>query len=1700
MLNLPLGSLPAGRGSVGGGVNLRYDSKIWDVFHGNTLNNTTWYELTTLGESQEGGWQYGYKYKLKLNSLVLEENEAYCSGQSQIAFTQKLQLVMPDASQHELILADTTYVNGDGLMNIYPDGNRVCALHSSPQPITGNVNFFTTDGSFLRLEVIHDSDTNWENNTWILYSPDGTRVVHNLRDGSGNIIAAQRIIDRNDNFIDVIENTTDSGYSGHRTTYLKDQLDRKVVIEYNADANTTEGWTEDKIHSKGFDGADITTRVRWKYITVNKFYNVCDDLEDYQNSAFDVPLRVVEKVFLPEQVGDPEDADDFKYIFDYNVDATSATDVGWGQVNKVILPSEAYATYSYSSDNASGSTVSAEAIADTRATGKELHYDSEYDGTTTAVTDTWSYTFSVSANTVTVTAPDGGTTVEDYSAGEVFTAPTLPNTGSGEASKITGADGTVIERVYKSNLPTNIFQNNTEFNLRAANRYVKYEFVSPKDASGNYTKTAIKEYSRDKNGNVTEVKEYDFVPYSSIPRNSLNKPYALPSNASSYLKRITKSAYYNDTPDAASTTYTDADSYHLSSSPLIKTAAKSAEVQDASGTPKSRSEMFYDNLSTPTKGNLTSTKVWDSYKSNATQAYSNPLTSTNSISSSVTYNSYGMPTSTTDAKGNQTLITYDSTYTLFPIQTVAAYGTAIAQTSTAEYDFYTGLVKKTTALGNTTQENVSSVTEYDELGRPKKVRAADGTALEVWTQTEYDDANRMVIVKSDLETKGDAKKVSTQFYDQLGRVRLSKTLEHSATESATNETDGIKVQTRYSTGNPYSYRLSSNPYRANYSNNATTEPSMGWTRTKTVNTGGHSEIETFSGAPLPAPWGSNSSSTGKVQTDIDADRTLVTDQAGKQRISKSNALGQLINVWEVTASDSATVSVTFPNQSGIAYGYQTNYTYDPLNNLATVNQPIGASGGQTRTFSYSSLSRLLSAANPESGTINYQYDANGNLTQKTDARTVQTNYTYDELNRVKQRNYTDGTATVNYTYDDTNVPKSKGRLTKVSSSISQTEYTAFDLLGRVLSHKQTTDGNAYTTAYAYNLSGALMEETYPSTRVVKNVLDADGELAQVQSKKNAGAGYWNYAQHFTYTASGAVSSMQLGNGRWESTAFNSRLQPTQIALGSTQNATDLLKLNYSYGTTQNNGNVQTQTISVPTETRSGTTYSGFTATQTYTYDNLNRLKDATETISSTQTWKQTFTYDRFGNRNFDEANTSTLPKNCSGAVCANDRKILNPSINTSNNRLNTADNYGFDNSGNTTSDAQGRTFIYDGENKQTQVKDSLSQTIGQYYYDGDGQRVKKVVGNEVTIFVYDASGKMVAEYSTTVEAASTAKVSYLTNDTLGTARINTDKNGAVTSRHDYQPFGEEIQRASYGSDTVRKKFTGYERDTESELDFAQARYYSKNIGRFYSVDPENAGATEGDPQSWNGYSYTGNNPILYVDPNGEDYVICDTEGNCYEKNTDAEFNNAKKSSGFKFEDGKIIDSDGVQRGTYYYVNTSEPIGKGPGKTEKIIAGTILGGVIAAITGGGAGAGAGIGGAAGAGAGIGGGAISGGGGGRSGERGARGESPIDDAGILPNNIFLTRERLTQIADRHRWNTTYNNKSRFSPGTQIKHLLKYVRAAVTNTQGVPGGRPGTTDYIYDIGKPIGVDRNGNYASKIKVVVETATGRIITMFPIP
>jgi RHS repeat-associated protein len=608
----------------------------------------------------------------------------------------------------------------------------------------------------------------------------------------------------------------------------------------------------------------------------------------------------------------------------------------------------------------------------------------------------------------------------------------------------------------------------------------------------------------------------------------------------------------------------------------------------------------------------------------------------------------------------------------------------------------------------------------------------------------------------------------------------------------------------------------------------------------------------------------------------------ITDQAGKKRLGISDALGRMVRVIE----DPGTGKLN----------YSTDYTFDTLGNLRKTVQ-----GDQSRYFLHDSLGRLLYAKQPEQDTngsfsatdaitgntawsAKYEYDDNGNITKTTDARGWYVEGTYDHLNRITLRDYSSSSSTpdVDFYYDGKglgSVPDhSKGKTTKVSSSVSATEYVAFDVFGRVTRTKQITDGVTYgddanPMTYAYSLSGALIEQTYPSGRKVKLTIDRNGDLAQVQSRKNANYGFATYAGSFSYDAAGNVKKMQLGNGRWETASYNTRLQLTQIGLGSVDSVQDLLKLEYSYnssGQADNNGSLREQKITVPTVGGS----SGFTAIQTYAYDDLNRLLSAQETISGNQTWKQTFTYDRYGNRRFDAGNTTTLGS-CTAAVC-------NPTISTASNRISQS-GYSFDPNGSLTVDGNGNQFAYDAENHQKEVKDAATNVLGQYLYDGEGRRVKKVSNLETTIFVYDAGGKLVAEYSTALAQAQ--QVGYLTTDHLGSPRVISDQNGAITNRKDYTAFGEEnftAQRVtglgySSSGEETRKGYTGYERDNESGLEFAQARYYNAGHGRFTSVDPLTASASIRNPQTFNRYSYVLNSPYKFVDPLG---LISSSTGAC----------------------------------------------------------------------------------------------------------------------------------------------------------------------------------------------------------------------------
>jgi len=605
--------------------------------------------------------------------------------------------------------------------------------------------------------------------------------------------------------------------------------------------------------------------------------------------------------------------------------------------------------------------------------------------------------------------------------------------------------------------------------------------------------------------------------------------------------------------------------------------------------------------------------------------------------------------------------------------------------------------------------------------------------------------------------------------------------------------------------------------------------------------------------------------------------------------------------------------------------YTTLYTYDLLDDLTCAVQrgtdttafttcAAASATWRPRSFTYDSLSRLLSAANPESGTTSYSYDANGNLSSKTSPKpnqtssaTVVSSYTYDALNRHIQKSFNDGsTPTVKYGYDGValtgcaTTPPSLtdsypvGRRTAMCDGAGA-ESWKHDVTGRILTDLRTTNTVTKSTVYAYSpyVDGSLYQLTYPSTRTVTYTPTSAERLASAVDS----TGPINYALGAKYIASGALASLQNGGSLYSTFLYNDRLQPcwmhsTNTSSGAPTNCTQtgiangaILDYQYNFGLGVNdNGNVyQITNRRDPTRT------------QNFTYDSLSRIATAQTqttgvTIPNPNCWGLTFGYDAWGNL---LSGSTTGPAGCSEPL------PLNVTVSTSNriayNTIaNQVSNYCYDSPGNLIYITQAAAspgnpcptsgpyqYVYDAENH-------LTSTAGvNYSYDGDGKRVMKSSGK---LYWYGAGSDPLDETDLQGNTNNTSfdeyiffngkriarrdssnNVDYYFADHLGTARVVTNGGGTILDDADFYPFG--VERPVIGPTTGNTYlFTGKERDSESGLDNFGLRYNSSSMGRFMSSDPGNAGAVNSDPQSWNAYAYVRNNPLNLTDPTGA--VFC----------------------------------------------------------------------------------------------------------------------------------------------------------------------------------------------------------------------------------
>ncbi|HWR14143.1 MAG TPA: RHS repeat-associated core domain-containing protein [Terriglobales bacterium] len=606
--------------------------------------------------------------------------------------------------------------------------------------------------------------------------------------------------------------------------------------------------------------------------------------------------------------------------------------------------------------------------------------------------------------------------------------------------------------------------------------------------------------------------------------------------------------------------------------------------------------------------------------------------------------------------------------------------------------------------------------------------------------------------------------------------------------------------------------------------------------------------------------------------------------------SLSSSISQQYGSFSSSPSGSAFIGGTdgsVPVYS-LSTPWVTNYQYDVLGNLLRVDQkgtaPSDSNQWRTRWFTYDSLSRLIVASNPESGNIGYAYDANGNVATKSDARGIVTTYTYDELNRLKSKTYSDSTPAARFGYDGIAISGCTTSPPPVADTYPKPYRTAMcdgsgatswshDKMGRELSEKRTIGTVTAAISNVYNKDGSLFSVTYPSNRTVTYAPGGAGRSLDARDLTNG----INYATAAHYTPSGALASLTNGASLKSTFLFNSRLQPCWIyattgtplnwqATPCTATATvgNLLDLKYNFSLGNgNNGNVRQIT-----NNRDGN------RTQNFAYDPLNRIVSAYTTSSL---WGETFDIDAWGNlknRTVYPGKPNPEPWTFGTA--------------TAQNRLSTLT---YDAAGNTTNDTV-RSYGYDAENRIVSVGGSPA-----YVYDGDGNRVKKNAGvlywGAAPLAESDLAGTITSEYIF-FDGKRIARVDpsccggqpayrYYFSDQLGSASVITNETGVIQDESEYYPYGGE--KVIVNNDPNHFKFTGKEHDTETGLDYFGARYYGNNMGRFLSVDPDNAGAELQDPQSWNAYSYVGNNPLTFTDPDGLAKSVCRTDSNgndaCY---------------------------------------------------------------------------------------------------------------------------------------------------------------------------------------------------------------------------
>lgn len=536
----------------------------------------------------------------------------------------------------------------------------------------------------------------------------------------------------------------------------------------------------------------------------------------------------------------------------------------------------------------------------------------------------------------------------------------------------------------------------------------------------------------------------------------------------------------------------------------------------------------------------------------------------------------------------------------------------------------------------------------------------------------------------------------------------------------------------------------------------------------------------------------------------------------------------------------------------------TDYQYDVLDRLTTITD----SGGNVTEFLWDVEGNLLNLKDPDRGDWSYLYDDAGNLILQTDARGFRTKFTYDELNRLKTKQWNPPHgATTTWNYDEPGHGAGIGRLTSISDPTGRrcgpgrvTEKLTYNAMGQVTDRTKCVYGKTLDLGLGYDTLGRLKTVTYPDNEMVTYSYDLAGRLYSLS----------NYLLSIGYNAAGQVTAVNFPNGLVESYSYSPDrewLERASVGVpGITCPAQPCIHYLYNVGYEHYRDGLIKRTTSSTNKMNIR-----------YTYDDLHRLTLAEDDLA------QNLHYDPLGNIldstrvNGSYTYPPSGPNGCgSGIPCDGPHAVQTIGSNQT---------YAYDANGNMKL-RNGRRIIWNYDNQPTAIQTQSGRYIN-YDYDTNGERVYKRTQNDTMyyfgpFFDYSQKNGLTKYYyagSRMVARSTSSGTLWYHQDHLNSTRLLTDDQGGVMQRYDYRPFGENQKGLNGPVNDI--EFTGHRSDDESSLIYMKSRYYDPQLGRF--ISPDSIIPDPFNPQALNTYSYANNNPISYNDPTGHQSEGADPE-------------------------------------------------------------------------------------------------------------------------------------------------------------------------------------------------------------------------------